>query len=46
MTIDEFSNSFDTLLNSYAPISNFGEETSKQTITLDEYEKSTRRNCS
>jgi hypothetical protein len=40
MTIDEFSNSFDTLLNSYALISNFGEETSKQTITLDEYEKS------
>lgn len=40
MTIDEFSNSFDTLLNSYALISNFGEETSKQIITLDEYEKS------
>lgn len=40
MTIDEFSNSFDTLLNSYALISNFDEETSKQTITLDEYEKS------
>lgn len=40
MTIDEFSNSFNTLLNSYALISNFGEETSKQTITLDEYEKS------
>lgn len=40
MTIDEFSNSFDTLLNSYALTPNFGEETSKQTITLDEYEKS------
>lgn len=40
MTIDEFSNSFDTLLSSYAPIFNFGEEASKQTITLDEYEKS------
>ena len=40
MTIEEFSNSFDTLLNSYALTSNFGEETSKQTITLDEYEKS------
>lgn len=40
MTIDEFSNSFDTLLSSYAPIFNFGEEVSKQTITLDEYEKS------
>lgn len=40
MIIDEFSNSFDTLLSSYAPIFNFGEEASKQTITLDEYEKS------
>lgn len=40
MTIDEFSNSFDTLLNSYALTPNFGEETSKQIITLDEYEKS------
>lgn len=40
MTIEEFSNSFDILLNSYALTSNFGEETSKQTITLDEYEKS------
>lgn len=40
MTTEEFSNSFDTLLNSYALTSNFGEETSKQTITLDEYEKS------
>lgn len=40
MKIEEFSNSFDTLLNSYALTSNFGEETSKQTITLDEYEKS------
>lgn len=40
MTIEEFSNSFDTLLSSYAPIFSFGEEASKQTITLDEYEKS------
>lgn len=40
MTIEEFSNGFDTLLSSYAPIFSFGEEASKQTITLDEYEKS------
>jgi hypothetical protein len=40
MTVEEFSNSFDTLLNSYAFTPNFGEETSKQTIALDEYEKS------
>lgn len=40
MTVEEFSNSFDTLLNSYALTPNFGEETSKQTIALDEYEKS------
>lgn len=40
MTIEEFSNSFDTLLNSHAFSSNIGEEASKQTIVLDEYEKS------
>lgn len=40
MTVKEFSSSFDTLLNSYALIPNFGEETSKQAIALDEYEKS------
>ncbi len=40
MTIEEFSNSFDTLLNSYAVSAMFGEETSKQTVALDEYEKS------
>lgn len=40
MTVEEFSNSFDTMLNSYALTPNFGEETSKQTIALDEYEKS------
>lgn len=40
MIVEEFSNSFDTLLNSYALTPNFGEETSKQTIALDEYEKS------
>lgn len=40
MTVEEFSNSFDTLLNSYALTPNLGEEASKQVITLDEYEKS------
>ena len=40
MTIDEMSNSFDALLNSYALTANFGEGSSKGTITLDEYEKS------
>lgn len=34
------SNSFDALLNSYALTANFGEGSSKGTITLDEYEKS------
>lgn len=40
MTITEFSDTFDTLLNSYSVSANFGEEASKQVITLDEYEKS------
>ena len=40
MTSEEFSNSFDTLLNSYNIQANFGETASKQSITLDEYEKS------
>ena len=40
MTIEEMSNSFDALLNSYALTANFGEGSSKGTITLDEYEKS------
>lgn len=40
MTNSEFSNSFDTLLNSYNHQANFGEGASKGSITLDEYEKS------
>lgn len=40
MTTDEFSNTFDTLLNSYSIQANFGEGSSKQEIVLDEYEKS------
>ena len=40
MTTQEFSNSFTVLLNSFALANNFGEEASKQTVTLDEYEKS------
>ena len=40
MNIKEFSDGFDTMLNSYSVSANFGEESSKQTITLDEYEKS------
>ena len=40
MTIQEFSNTFDTLLNSYNTQSQFGEQASKREIVLDEYEKS------
>lgn len=40
MTTDEFSNTFDTLLNSYSIQANFGESAAKQDIVLDEYEKS------
>lgn len=40
MTNLEFSNGFDTLLNSYNTQSSFGEGASKAEITLDEYEKS------
>lgn len=40
MTNTEFSDTFDTLLNSYSVSANFGEESSKQVISLDEYEKS------
>lgn len=38
MTTEEFSNEFDTLLNSYSKIEEFGKTSS--TIELDEYEKS------
>lgn len=40
MTRKDFSDSFDTLLNSYSARADFGEETSRQVIALDEYEKS------
>lgn len=40
MIKEEFSDGFDTLLNSYSVRASFGEETSRQTIALDEYEKS------
>lgn len=40
MTIPEFSNTFDTLLNSYGTQAQFGEQVSKRQIVLDEYEKS------
>lgn len=40
MTTQEFSNTFDTLLNSYNTQSQFGEQASKREIVLDEYEKS------
>ena len=40
MNIEEFSNGFTNLLNSYALKSNFGEQSSIHTIELDEYEKS------
>lgn len=38
MTVEEFSNEFDTLLNSYSNITSFGK--SYNSIELDEYEKS------
>ena len=40
MTCEEFSNAFDTLLNSYASKANFGDAASASSIQLDEYEKS------
>lgn len=40
MTREEFSNGFDTMLNSYSASANFGEKSTKQSIALDEYEKS------
>lgn len=40
MNIKEFSDSFDTLLNSYASQAIFGEQAAKSEIVLDEYEKS------
>lgn len=40
MTTEEFSNEFDTLLNSYSVIDKFSKEENPSTIELDEYEKS------
>jgi hypothetical protein len=40
MTTQEFSNTFDTLLNSYATQAVFGDQASKLDVVLDEYEKS------
>ena len=40
MNIQEFSNTFDTLLNSYSNQAAFGEGSSRADITRDEYEKS------
>lgn len=40
MTREEFSNGFDALLNSYSDVARFGEESTRQSIALDEYEKS------
>lgn len=40
MTTQEFSNTFDTLLNSYSAQAIFGETAAIQDIVLDEYEKS------
>lgn len=40
MTLPEFSDSFDVLLNSYANNASFGEQSSKADIVVDEYEKS------
>lgn len=40
MTIEEFSNEFDTLLNSYSVLDKFGKGENPATIELDEYEKS------
>lgn len=40
MNTKEFSDQFDTLINSYANIPEFGEMASKMDLTVDEYEKS------
>lgn len=40
MTTQEFSNEFDTLLNSFSQQTVFGEQFSKSDLVLDEYEKS------
>jgi hypothetical protein len=40
MTLQEFSNQFDTMLNSYAHKIGFGDQVSMADVALDEYEKS------
>ena len=40
MTTQEFSNTFDTLLNSYRDVKAFGQTSSAYSLELDEYEKS------
>lgn len=40
MTTQEFSDAFDTLLNSHSNVSAYGEQSSKADLVLDEYEKS------
>ena len=40
MTNEEFSNAFDTLINSYKHKSEFGDQSSLADVTIDEYEKS------
>ncbi len=40
MGLQEFSDTFDTLLNSYSVPAELGEQASRATIVLDEYEKS------
>lgn len=40
MTLEDFSNGMDTLLNSYSRSGSFGEDTSKDNLRLDEFEKS------
>lgn len=40
MTIQEFSNGFDTLVSSYSATADFGHETSRLSLAFDEYEKS------
>ena len=40
MSLDEFSSGFDTLLNSFAHTTQFGDATSRADIVCDEYEKS------
>ena len=40
MNLEQFSNAFDTQVNSYAFSPQYGDEATKQTLAFDEYEKS------